>query len=70
MASWTTGEATSFTAIMRDITERKRAEEMRCAKEAAAGKLLPRNQESDSRPVGSPQLARSIAGTDAFLPHH
>jgi len=35
MASWTTTEGTSFTAIMRDITERKRGEEMRCAKEAA-----------------------------------
>ena len=35
LASWTTSEGTSFTAIIRDITERKRGEEMRCAKEAA-----------------------------------
>lgn len=35
LASWTTSEGTFFTAIARDITERRRTEEMRRAKEAA-----------------------------------
>jgi PAS domain S-box-containing protein len=35
LASWTTAEGTFFTGIIRDATERKHAEEMRCAKEAA-----------------------------------
>src|SRR5438105_3161129 len=35
LASWTSGDGTFFTGIVRDITERKRTEEMRRAKEAA-----------------------------------
>jgi PAS domain S-box-containing protein len=35
LASWRTGEGTFFTGIIRDISERKHAEELRCAKEAA-----------------------------------
>jgi protein-histidine pros-kinase len=35
LASWTSGEGTFFTGIIRDITERKRVEEMGRAKEAA-----------------------------------
>lgn len=35
LASWRTEEGTFFTGIVRDITERKRADEMRFAKEAA-----------------------------------
>src|SRR2546425_10849284 len=35
LASWTSGEGTYFTGIIRDITERKRGEELRSAKEAA-----------------------------------
>ena len=35
LASWSTSEGTFFTGIIRDITERKRTEEMRRAKEAA-----------------------------------
>jgi two-component system sensor histidine kinase/response regulator len=35
LASWTNGEGTFFTGIVRDITERKRTEEMRRAKETA-----------------------------------
>src|SRR5256886_10057997 len=35
LASWTSGGGTFFTGILRDISERKRADEMRCAREAA-----------------------------------
>jgi signal transduction histidine kinase len=35
LASWTNGTGTMFTAIIRDITERGRTEELRWAKEAA-----------------------------------
>ena len=35
LASWTSGNGTMLTAIIRDITERQRAEELRRAKEAA-----------------------------------
>src|SRR5262245_4599613 len=35
LASWTNGVGTMFTAIIRDISERRRAEELQCAKEAA-----------------------------------
>jgi PAS domain S-box-containing protein len=35
LASWTSGDGTFFTGVIRDITERKRTEEMRRAKEAA-----------------------------------
>ena len=35
LASWTNGTGTMFTAIIRDITERRRTEELRWAKEAA-----------------------------------
>ena len=35
LASWSTGEGTFFTGVVRDITERKRAEEARLAKETA-----------------------------------
>jgi len=35
LASWTSNEGTYFTAIIRDISERKRSEELRLAKEAA-----------------------------------
>jgi protein-histidine pros-kinase len=35
LAAWTTADGAFFTGIIRDISERKRAEETRCAKEAA-----------------------------------
>jgi PAS domain S-box-containing protein len=35
LAAWRTAEGTFFTGIIRDISERKHAEEMRCAKDAA-----------------------------------